>query len=84
MKNSNITDLQMRTYSKELISWLTNDDSLNWECRLVINDLRNYKAWFENMSTASYNKSDFNWFQSWKELCNQHTARILIHESLPQ
>lgn len=52
----NEPDLEIRIYSKELVSWPTKDKTLNWENKFAINQLRNFKSWFQNMLITFYKK----------------------------
>ena len=74
----NEPDLEIRIYSKELVSWPTKDKTLNWENKFAINQLRNFKSWFQNMLITFYKKYEFSWFQSWKENCNRFSKTHLL------
>ena len=74
------SDLEVRTSSKEMVSWIKDDYAQNWENRFTINKLRNCRSWLKNISISCYKKSDFLFFKSWMTRCNQAHERILLQE----
>ena len=43
------SELEIRSFCKELIEWLDEDKNLNWACRFLVNKLKNIKSWFKNI-----------------------------------
>ena len=66
-------DLQIS--SNEVVNWLTKENSINWECKFVVNKLKSIKRWFKNISVAEANNVEFCHFSLWKDKCNQSYDR---------
>ena len=75
-------DSEVRTFSKELVSWSAGKDLINWENRFRINHLRDIRSCFQNLSISFYKRSDFLRLKDWLDRCNNSIERQLWQYTL--
>ena len=70
--------LHITSFCSEFVNWFSKDNLLSWECRFDINRVRNVKQWFQNITISEYNKTDFRWFNLWRDKCIHCQQRMVI------